>query len=323
VPFYRGVVTGKAPQVIPYWNQPPDLVGFGPQALRIADPTKSLVEGLNALYELKDLPELLEKDAYRLRGFRDLGDFSLVLNFGWVPFLSDLKAFDQAQEKMEKRIDQLLKDAGRPVRREFEIKHLNGVDESPIDAGVWDFPQIYPSFLTSAYASKTRWRLYTRTTTKYKFSGRCRYDLPSRVGFDTTQYRKMLRRRLYGFKITPKRLWKAIPWTWMVDWLGNVTDNLASIIPEVADRLVWDYAFLMRHVEQVSVLEQSFSLNTPSGPQEITVSTALGTSLKQREYAEPFAAQFNRGISGFEGLILGSLAASRKPTQIVSSPLFG
>lgn len=310
--MYRGSLIGYAPSAPPF-TVPIDLSGLGPEMLRIADPTQALYGGLNALYELRELPDLIEQDILRLDSLRALGNLDLAVSFGVLPFYNDVKNFFEAQGKMEKRLDQLFRDAGRPVRRKFEVKHLGVNEEDVLQSGTMDYPSVLPIFVAQAYAGPGTWSLKRVAKEKVWFSGQARYDLPTHVGMDTTHLRRQLRYALYGLRLTPKVIWNAVPWSWMVDWVTNTGDIISNLLPGVAERLVWDYAFIMRTIEHAYVMEQTFPMHTLEGVQTFTVSTKVAAVRKERCFAYPFTwALKEPALDPYQLNILGALGLSRR-----------
>jgi hypothetical protein len=53
---------------------------------------------------------------------------------------------------------------------------------------------------------------------------------------------------IFGLNPTPSAVYKAIPWTWLVDWFSNIGDVIANLDGGVADRLAADYMYLMNKI---------------------------------------------------------------------------
>jgi len=53
--------------------------------------------------------------------------------------------------------------------------------------------------------------------------------------------------RLAGLEVNPVNIYKVIPWTWAVDWIANVGDNIQALQDLATDAVAFKYVYLMRH----------------------------------------------------------------------------
>lgn len=61
---------------------------------------------------------------------------------------------------------------------------------------------------------------------------------------------------IYGFRLTPSNIYRATPWTWLVDWFtdfGSVVDRITDI---AIDAVAAQYLYVMRHEATEQVLTQ-------------------------------------------------------------------
>lgn len=317
-PMYLGKLYAADP--VPSAFEPPIfLENFGPSAYRRLNPDKSEMDLGNALYELKDLPRQL-KELYNLPktglpdGLKSLSNYDISVTYGWLPLLSDTISLYQTQRQLAKRIDQLKRDNGRPVRRKVEMRDQSNVSEEFIASGSDDHGlYLHPNFITSVYRGGT-WALTQHASTRVWASGQFRLWYPQQTtGMSDNEWKRIIISRLFGLNPTPSRIYKAMPWSWLIDWFSNVGDNLANLSTNVADRVINDYCFLMRHTETFNriTVSQAFEQGDKD-PVVVSAVTESGTVLKERIAASPFGFGIKTSdLSPYQLNILGSLAGSK------------
>lgn len=193
------------------------LLGF-PQAFSV----------LNFIAELKDVkrfPELVRKWT---RSSKDVSDKFLGVNFGVLPFASDITAITARLKNLGPNIDRWNRDAD-------DVRVLNGhVDFTPDG-----------SFTNqTGYIGKTKqghqfyFDLPANRTYAFgydsKLSGTIRYELhrtikcvahayyvPIRLPSDLSDD---IKREVWGFSKPLTAIWNAIPFSFVVDWFTNVGD---------------------------------------------------------------------------------------------------
>lgn len=328
-PMYTGSVYAIAPTPAVFHKPILDLFNFGPSVYRQANPDKAIMDVGNAIYELKDVPGMLKaafevelsatnlaisRKKYAKADFypdslSKVSDFNLAVAFGWLPLLSDCISLYQGQKKLAKTIAQLKRDNGRPIRRRFEVKDQTQDSSEILASGSDPYgTNLSPNFITRVYGDG-HWELSRHETTRMWFSGQFRSWLPEQGQMSDDQWTSMIRNRLFGLSPTPSRIYKAMPWSWLIDWFSNVGDNLANLNTNVADRQINDYAFLMRHSETFNRLSVLQRFHTEGdNVVEARAITESGTSLKERTQASPFGFGIKiPDLSPFQLTILGSL----------------
>lgn len=281
------------------------------EAYRKMKPTSPDFSAVNSIYELKDLPGMVRRRAERILS-RDAASDWLNLQFGWRPLLNDIKNLIQTQQNLEKRIAQLLRDDGKPVRRRVTL-----VDSmtDPVVVEVTNRGQqarMNPSFVDRFYLKPTTCRDVSFVTDRVWASARFRYWLPRGPG--GIVYKKKLIRALYGFDVSPSVIYNMIPWTWLIDWFANVGDILENLEAGVADRLAADYFYVMREVRSVcQTLVTTQMVDVVSGqPLNLTLPATREIVDKRRIRGHPFDPAINpNGLSGMQLSILGALGLSR------------
>lgn len=154
----------------------------------------------------------------------------LNTQFGWLPFVSTVRDFYETTSTLSRKIERLRKYNGKWERRGgliFEERSNPTVVKSGT-AGV--VPQL------STYFGATATRPYTLSEIKSEktwFSAQYKYYIPeladsyiekSRFGI----WQPGVIKHLYGLDLTPSLLWQIMPWTWLTDWVFNVTKLLEA-----------------------------------------------------------------------------------------------
>lgn len=304
-PHYKGILVDNTGDL----NYPNSVDGssWGAEAYAKMKPAKPSFAGLNALYELKDLPGML-KQRLSDSPLRNIGNYYLGLKFGWEPLLRDIRNLISTQKRMQDRINQLLRDNGRPVRRRITIAENVTIDE---DITASNYDSILPIFNTRYYPMEGGHRTITRTIDRIWASARFRYWLPG--GSRDVNYRRKLMFNLYGLTPTPSVIYNMVPWSWLVDWFSNTGDILSNMDSGVADRLAADYFYVMR--ERKTIREHTaFQWYYDQIMNPIRHSTS-GTSeafVKTRLPGDPFGWNTSEdSLSSMQLSILGALGLSR------------
>lgn len=225
--------------------------------------------------ELRELPAMLKQTA---KGFHNMWKAGkgrpkelvnskhlsgqwLNANFGWLPFVSDLRSFYETTGKFSKRVEQLRRDNNRWVRRSGEV--YSGQESETLEGNaIWITPTP-PTRGFRNYLDKTvPTGSYVVTTSKSVtvwFSAAFKYYIPrlggNNWGSDVREFAQ-----IYGALPTPSLVWNLTPWSWLADWCsnaGDVIDNLSSMI---TDNMAAKYAYVMATTKQVADVHASVYL---------------------------------------------------------------
>lgn len=296
------------------------LMSLGSKAIAQCIPTNPVADAGTFLGELKEgLPKLAGRELFKskFKDYRKYGSEYLNLEFGWKPLVSDLQKFGEAAINSEKIIDQLHRDSGKNVRRRFAFPDTvvttagQGSNVLAATPGV----SVYPYCFYSAGGS-TRKTLIT-VTTKTWFSGCFTYHLnmgstiPDKLARHAAEARK-----LYGIELTPATVWNLAPWSWAVDWEGNIGDVLHNVSRFSQDGLVMRYGYIMQtKTAQIDyTLAWGGRLNQ-SPKQDLTLSVVAESKIRRR--ATPFGFGFDMtALTGRQSAILGALGISRGPRHL-------
>jgi len=279
---------------------------WGAEAYHKMKPTKPSFAGLNALYELKDLPGMLrQRFSPSLMG---ASNYWLALQFGWKPLLSDIRNTIRVQLNGQQRLAQLLKDNGRPVRRRIS---LFDTISTPVITDGTAYGALQPVLDTFYYQGQPKYRYSSFTRDRVWASARFRYWLPE--GPRDIAWKRRMLGRIFGLNPTPSVVYNAVPWSWLIDWFTNFGDCLSNMEAGVADRLAADYYYIMRHKESVGKTDVLGLFKDRNGLTVKAAGTATFTYFdKYRTRGDPFG--FNTSANTLTGMqlsILGALGMSR------------
>jgi hypothetical protein len=300
------------------WNGPyPDFdwkaESYGATAWNRMRPDRPDMSILNALYELREVPESLKPRILKYRDGKAWSDYFLAVNFGWLPLLSDCQDFVRTTINMKNRLDQLLRDEGKPVTRRISMNSgFPARNDGPISGESYS---VGVGLVTPCYVGVPKYTDTLSVTSKLWGVGQFKYWLPPGPRDWKWRAREIL--RVYGAYPSPAVVWNAIPWTWLADWFTNVGDVLENIDFTVADRLASNYAFVMRHVLEKLTRTTTAVLMTPSGaPTTVNLTSYLIGETKERALIDPFspAVTFD-SMSPRQAAILGAIGYSRMPSS--------
>lgn len=248
----------------PYGEDFGDSSSEGATAYKNAKPKLQGAEGALFLTELRDLPRQLSTSASAFADvWRSLGgsrtafspkkaaDHFLNHQFGWVPFVNDLKKFNKAYQTSTQRINQMILDNGKWVRRKRAVSFTEDITDINYRADQ-DAPLVYPALVSYHYRfpypgrAKWGWTVTARhTIRKVWFEGSFRYWIPALMKDHDPYFRTINRLNYYGARVSPSLLWEATPWSWLADWGTNLGDIIDNVTTQSASNLVSNYAYIM------------------------------------------------------------------------------
>jgi len=168
----------------------------------------------NFLWELRELGTLIPKIAHTYLETVQSG--ILNVEFGWKPFLSDLKTLGELNERVTQRLEHLREIAGKRTR-------LGAVSENfYVVGGLADqVESYYKSFQIRVKHLSTR---YDWRAGGYVFQNLDYLD--GLIG----QLRAFS--GALGLQNPVKVLWNALPFSFVMDWFFNVSGHLAAATPQ-------------------------------------------------------------------------------------------
>lgn len=222
-----------------------------------SNPSRPSVSVPNFIYELKDLPGML-KEIGRLKlvreglikasrrppagnaavAAREASNLYLSYRMGWAPFISDIRKMLQFRDQIKNRVhdlDILFNQNGGLHRSVGKGNTLKGI------APTWSEVSTTSSVKTIDSALGILIQVRSDVVTSTQMWGSVRWTNPyprhSRLSYQELE--RQARDIVFGLNVTPKEVWDAVPWTWLVDWFANFgdyldsTNNLLSLAPSV------------------------------------------------------------------------------------------
>jgi len=84
---------------------------------------------------------------------------------------------------------------------------------------------------------------------------------------------------LYGLRVSPINVYRAIPWSWALDWVTNTGDYIQRCSDAEIDSVASEYLYCMRH----QVIKRTYKTTIPMiNPGPITLTFERIVSTKQR-----------------------------------------
>jgi len=295
--------------------------GFSPTAwkkFRPGNPTAQLGQAVGELHQIPTIPLIFQRGlANKFRNLRDrglllkkAGSEYLNLQFGWFPFVKDLRDAVKTQQSIQTRLDQLRRDNGKKVRRRGSVSSSS--TQSSTVGNVNLYPILTNEFYPNSSVPFEAGSSVTTTTDSHWFSARFRYFIPN---IDSPDWESKAKRILFGTTLTPSLVWELTPWSWLIDWSTNVGDVLSNMSANAAENLVAEYAYLMstRTFEETimgrGVMQSVFPI-TQYFP--ISAEVTRKTEFKLRSVANPYGFGLTyAGLNTRQMLILAALGLSR------------
>lgn len=310
------------------------LEARGAEAWNMLRPDMPDFSFATSVYELKDFPGMYKDltrivrdkvDRHQLRSGRfgrelsKSGQWYLAIQFGWVPLLSDIQNYVLAQRDAQKRLGQLIRDAGKPVRRQGNLRESGNGSANTSNAGTNYYPTHQslhdPAFVTQCYAGPQTTRSWQNDSVSKDWAViQFRYFLPP--GPRDVVWKRNMVRRIMGSRITPRELYEIMPWSWLVDYFTGLGQFISATSGGVADRLICDYGYLMRTVTYSASVQATTSYHSSkdgkSPPLTATASYVHRCITKLRVPASPFGWGIKReSLSLNQVAILSALGLSR------------
>lgn len=291
---------------------------WGAKAWNKFKPGQNLASLGQFIGELKDFPGMIEpftkawsRDNFQaidnMRSFADVarrsGSDYLSVKFGWEPFLRDLAGMFDAATKTSKALAQLKRDNGRTVRRSGTIEFQENSTSSETTGYGYFQPALGDIFANWGMGKKTT---QTKTTTRFWFSGAFKYWIPDLPTWEGTARTAL---SLWGLNPSAATVWELTPWSWLLDYFGNIGDVMSNISGNAAEGLVAPYAFIMGHTRSETTVTVQWQKR---GGGDMVCSYKLIDEVKRRSPASPFGFGVDfSDLSAGQVNILSALGLSR------------
>lgn len=300
-----------------------EITRFGSHAISKTAPTNpnaNLAQFIGELFE--ELPAIVGLGLLKSRGetLRSAGGEYLNVEFGWKPFLSDLRKICKAVSNSSKLIKQFRRDSGRLVRRGLSFPPVvSGSDPKQVNRPgqvLWGLPYTGLEYLFQSgsnpfppvFESNSR-------SEKIWFKGAFTYYLQaSDDALSRLESFEQQANHLLGTRLDPALVWELAPWSWLADWFGTMGDFLTSSTLLASDGLVMKYGYLMRTTREFNtyVIPDGvvFSGNLHTGP----ITSVLFRETKERVRATPYGFGLKPvNFNPTQWAILGALGLTKAP----------
>jgi hypothetical protein len=297
---FRGFVLpglSQVPEPLKSWptidlNEKTQLAAVGSTAIsrtKPLDPTSNAATFFGEMF-LGGNPRMLGAELLRNRAafFRSLGSEYLNVEFGWKPFISDLRKFLFSVKESDKILNQVKRDSGKVVRRKYRFPEVrirsfeySGTYYQEFEDH-WSgaFWALNPGGAQSGYREAVR---------NYWFSGAYRYYLaPGDSRWGKIERYVALADKLLGVRITPEVLWELAPWSWLVDWVSNVGDVISNLSTFANDGTVLKYGYVMGDVSITDYHASSSGVRWANGTYSGPAQFSRGIRAKMRQRATPY-----------------------------------
>jgi hypothetical protein len=214
-------------------------------------------------------------------------------NFGWVPFVKDLAAFLSNLRDFREKIAILSKENGQWIRRRSILENVLIDEQVPGWAGT-GIHGVYPLNTYPAndtWVGTPRWEFRHKVQTYSTAVGSFRYYVPY-LDVNSPEWGGLgsVRRQLllHGMRVSPSNIYKAVPWSWLVDWLTPVGRDLQALQDGELDQLAAKYLYTTSHSVQSVEFQQFVPFNSASGGHR-TLTWSRNLETKQRKgISSPF-----------------------------------
>jgi hypothetical protein len=191
-------------------DQPSDAI-LAAELLARTNPSRPVVDLPIAIYELREIPELLREEGNRI--VRGLAAGHLAVEFGIKPLVNDLQSLLNFSDEVAKRQRELeqLNNGGLKRKRDLWSGSTTG---GPFD-------------VIAQSGDKITVHIDVHKATVRKIWGYVVWkpDNPKMMKGDM---RSIARKAVLGLTVDFSTAWNAIPWSWLVDWCSNIGDILVA-----------------------------------------------------------------------------------------------
>jgi hypothetical protein len=185
-------------------------------------------------------------------------------NFGWVPFVKDVTAFCDVIINSNDIIDRISSENGKYVRRRATL--VNDYKQTKVTSGTGMRVEPFGAYIDTLINGTPTWELWLEEVTLSNAVGSFVYFRPEfdRTSVEYNSTINAVRRQLaiHGVRISPSNIYKAIPWSWSIDWVTNVGKWVDHINDEFVDTMAARYLYVTHHRLQRYTLKQTVPFKT-------------------------------------------------------------
>lgn len=248
------------------------------------------------LYELRDIKrmfEVLPGKHFKLTDWKSVLKYAngqhLNYNFGWKPFISDIKAVKKAYDSFDARLTKFMREQNLQIKRRWRDT-VDGVYKIyPFGGGAW------------AYDGQA---IVTGTVTEAS-SFHFRYAVPQ---YAPDELRRRAWLDSFGLNLTAANVWRVIPWSFVVDWFYNVS----RILDEHTEDWIVPYIDFIQGCDSLkSELTVSATLTNRNYPNPMDMGKLYYSHYGRTVPGVPYASGATPSLDADKIRLLASLGASR------------
>jgi hypothetical protein len=286
---------------------PPPLNSYVNRLLSSTGPLTPRVNLPLFIYELKDIPMMLRHAGNLLHKIRRPSGLdpakegaaaTLAFQFGWAPLWEDLWKLADFTEAVSKKQQQLERaNSEKGLRRKVDL-----AQDKWTAVGSTTLWSVYGLSLSQSYTSERGYKDWGVVHWKVRD--------PSRYGRRATHNEALKTALGLNPGQIPISVWKAIPWTWLIDWFTDISNVLQA-----------NYNMVYYKPYRLSIMRTSFNNRSypriypisGSSPGECTAGTIKVTYKERYVNNSPSASPTLRlpFLDNFKLSILGSLTILR------------
>lgn len=194
------------------------------KALANLNPYRPTVDIPLFLWELKDLPRMVQHAGWLLKGltnayyrhhWKDLGSLYLAYQFGWAALVRDVLGMFDFTRQIENRKRYLRSlERGDTFRRTL----YSGIVSSSVTPNGYSLSAPWRSVVVADIERTYRLKVWFTANAKLQDT------LPG----DDRAFITLSRDLVMGMSFQPERVWDFIPWTWLIDYFANIGDYLEA-----------------------------------------------------------------------------------------------
>lgn len=271
------------------------------------NPSSSLSVALGEIYRDGFPRASVMTMSERTKKFKAIGDDYLNVEFGWRPFVSDVRALAHSVKDSKRILAAFQRGSERKIKRGMDF---------PSDPSISIMKDVTVN-LGVGRGSPKGWASITKNQETW-FKGCYRYHVAGGQNLLAKMDRwESKANHLLGTRLTPDVVWELAPWSWAVDWITNVGDVMNNISAFSNDSLVMQYGYIMEHTLSEVSFGASGLITDGNKNVPYSVSTTHKAEIKKRRQASPYG--FGVSIDGFSArqwAILGALGLARSPGKL-------
>jgi hypothetical protein len=291
------------PKFTPKTNE--SVLADGTTAIARCTPNSPLFNAATFVGELRNdgLPSPVGIQTWRERTLsaRAAGSEYLNVEFGWRPFVSDLQNMAKAVKKVGRHFDEFTSKSNSTIRVGHNLA-ATGYNQT------WQDRPFVILAADSGISRRVPGSVVAQFTERSWFRGAYTYYAPRKGPLEKAVSFERNANHLLGTRLTPEVVWNLAPWSWALDWYGNVGDVMHNLSTIGHDGLVLKYGYIMCHSRN------DYSIVANEGADTTAASVQRIREMKRRFPASPYFGFGAAGsLSAKQTAILAALGLTRGP----------